>query len=557
MADYLSPQDLVNAKVDAKTLGEALNDEKVVKPRYGKSYDSFPLLVRKLLDGGGFRPFPNEQAIKDYVPTVTPSVAKDMSTYKLWLWDKGTWTDTGLSELDRANENLNSSTVNLRKEIQFVPATEFNDGGMVVVDQEGRWLNDYVHINRNLTKTVVGPFSSFSDRAFEHVDNSGAILSTMETNGEGVVPLETWPNTLYVSYKHKEKSISAAWIHDEELMLKTVWQPNGANNLFNFRAIYKARIGDPANATWELIQQVSTDYIPPITHEATTGGTTPNVLTTGGNHTGANGELTAYMQFCNFYLNHLKLENDFKGYVANISVCWQNLIYAGNTINEKRFTTQQDVFARFHARNIEVNCEVTALEPIKIWRDGGAQLVGQGWEDSYHFYNGVQQERLANSSGVNNGGTKQDAPNQWAVVLKSLDLGYCAAFVDRTYGIQFDAITDVDTPTTKNVSSYKFYNFVVKNEANQFQMTAGQKYAWRGGYAYAPISIVNGLDSAFVFNQANRTRLVVANTKNELTGKVNLKQLSGTDFDDLGSVGVNGLQANFTKYEAKMFKESN
>ena len=105
MADYLNPQDLANAKLDAKTLGEALNDEKVVKPRYGKSYDSFPLLVRKLLDGGGFRPFPNEQAIKDYVPTVTPSVAKDMSTYKLWLWDKGVWADTGLSELERAKED--------------------------------------------------------------------------------------------------------------------------------------------------------------------------------------------------------------------------------------------------------------------------------------------------------------------------------------------------------------------------------------------------------------------------------------------------------------------
>lgn len=44
MADYLNPQDLANAKVDAKTLGEAVNDKKVVKPRYGDSYKSIPLL---------------------------------------------------------------------------------------------------------------------------------------------------------------------------------------------------------------------------------------------------------------------------------------------------------------------------------------------------------------------------------------------------------------------------------------------------------------------------------------------------------------------------------
>ena len=44
MADYLNPQDLANAKVDAKTLGDAVNEKKIIKPRYGDSYKSIPML---------------------------------------------------------------------------------------------------------------------------------------------------------------------------------------------------------------------------------------------------------------------------------------------------------------------------------------------------------------------------------------------------------------------------------------------------------------------------------------------------------------------------------
>lgn len=495
-------------------------------------------------------------------PLTEPVAGKAYDTRKEWIWEtrapetEPKWWDTGLSDLELAQLNTSTNISNTRKEIQFVPATEFDDGGFMVVDPQGRWLNDYAYINSNLTKTIIAPFSTFDDPSFEHVDKAGIKLDSISSDVEPSSK-HSWLNSLHVEYQHTEKSVSVSWIHDDKLMLKTVWQPNGANNLFNFRAIYKSNIADPINTVWELIQQVNTDYIPPITHHATTGQVSSNGSTTGGNHLGKNGEQTAHMQFCDFYLNNIKLDEDFIGYVENINVRWQNLIYAGNTINEKRFATQQDVFAQFYAGNVEVDCEVTALEPIKIWRDGGTQLVGQGWGESYHFYGGVQQERIAADENIYNGGTKLEAPNQWAVVLKSPTLGFCAAYIDRAYGIKFDAITDTDTPTTKNVSSYKFYNFVVKNEANQYQLNTGQKYAWRGGYAYAPISVVEGLDSAFIFKQAGRTRLGISNTASQLNGSIHLNQLSGKDFEVVGGFGVNGLNTNFSEYQSGFYKELN
>lgn len=572
----LDPQDFINLKRDIDDSGKGPNIDGVINPRYGEPYKSFPMVARegeeaytaavqKLLDEGGWNSYPTTDQLLASVPTVIPTAAKAMDTKKIWFYGKllptdpvNAWHDTGKSELDQAKDYLKFFRTSLGLNFSFSPYLSFNDNiTFGVTDKNG------YRLDADILLKVLSPTGEFQFIPYGKFDDSDSYilvdmnyrLLTVKSDTPPVVDEKTWTAPLYLVFDNTAKSIQMSWKHDDNLMLKAVWQPNGANSLFNFRAIYKANLGDPAKAVWTLIQQVNTDYIPPITHEATTGDVTPNVLTTGGNHLGKNGERTAYMQFCDFYLDDLKLLQNFTGYVESVSVKWQNHIYAGNTVTQQRVTTQQDVFARFYARCVEVDCQVTALEPIKIWRDGGTQLVGQGWDDSYHFMGGIQQARVAANSNVYNGGTKADAPYQWGMVLKSPELGFCAAYIDRFYGVKFDAVTDVDTPMTKNVSSYKFYNFVIKNEANQHPLNTGESYKWRGGYAYAPLSIVESVDSAFIFKQSGRTRLGVANTATQLNGKIHFNALCGVDFESIGSVGVNGLDTNFTQYGPAFFKE--
>ncbi|WP_335953691.1 hypothetical protein [Acinetobacter higginsii] len=570
MADQIiTKEGLVNASKDANSLEVFMSGSDIqdVITRFGRQYPTLAKLVRMLMEIGGWKAYQTEAALKATTPIVAPSVGYAFDTKKLYLWNGTIWIDEGLSPLDQAKAYTDAIFANFTKfknglgtSLNFSPYLSFNDNiNFGVTDKHGYRLDADVLLK------VLSPTGEFKFIPYGKFDDSDSYilvdmnyrLLTVKSDTPPVVDEKIWTAPLYLVFDNTAKSIQMSWKHDDNLMLKAVWQPNGANSLFNFRAIYKANLGDPAKAVWTLIQQVNTDYIPPITHEATTGDVTPNVLTTGGNHLGKNGERTAYMQFCDFYLDDLKLLQNFTGYVESISVKWQNHIYAGNTVTQQRVTTQQDVFARFYARCVEVDCEVTALEPIKIWRDGGAQLVGQGWDESYHFLGGIQKERLAANSGVLNGGKQSEAPYQWGVTLKSPELGYCAAFIDRFYGVKFDAVASDDTPMTKNNSSYKFYNFVIKNEATQYPLPTGASYKWRGGYAYAPITIVENLDSAFIFKQAGRTRLGVANTASQVNGTIHINSLCGTDFETAGSIGVNGLDTTFSQYHPDFFKELN
>ncbi|MFP3440883.1 hypothetical protein R0K18_24425, partial [Pantoea sp. SIMBA_133] len=80
------------------------------------------------------------------------------------------------------------------------------------------------------------------------------------------------------------------------------------------------------------------------------------------------------MSACNFFLNDVApLTDDYSGFANSVRVNWSNDICAGNTIADQRVTTRQEMSARFTSRNVEVYSKVTALEPIKILREGGTQ----------------------------------------------------------------------------------------------------------------------------------------------------------------------------------------
>lgn len=80
-----------------------------IEPHNGNPFESLPLAIQKVMEAGGFEPFPTEALLLASTPTVSPKAAKAMDTKKVWYWGKyseaetvDSWHDTGFSELDQA-----------------------------------------------------------------------------------------------------------------------------------------------------------------------------------------------------------------------------------------------------------------------------------------------------------------------------------------------------------------------------------------------------------------------------------------------------------------------
>lgn len=104
---------------DIQDIGEAVNESKVINPRYGDAFKSLPLVSQQaqaqadeVVAQGFYKGFPTETALKASLPAVSEMRARADDTRKIWRWSRtsaegvtpvtGTWTDTGLSELDQA-----------------------------------------------------------------------------------------------------------------------------------------------------------------------------------------------------------------------------------------------------------------------------------------------------------------------------------------------------------------------------------------------------------------------------------------------------------------------
>ncbi|MDV2468913.1 sialate O-acetylesterase [Acinetobacter chinensis] len=101
MANNLQ-QTIKDAMHDCGTIEEALTEKKVVTPRLGDAFKSLPLAVQEVIETGGFEPFKTEVQLKASVPLLPKKAAYALDTHKVWLWDAGLWTDTGLSAIDQA-----------------------------------------------------------------------------------------------------------------------------------------------------------------------------------------------------------------------------------------------------------------------------------------------------------------------------------------------------------------------------------------------------------------------------------------------------------------------
>lgn len=104
MADMMIKQKLENVDIDVGNLGKAVNEKGIVNPRYGEAYPTLPSAIQIVIESGGFEPFATEAALKASVPVLKKKAAYALDTHRIFLWENGSWFDSGLSQMDIAKK---------------------------------------------------------------------------------------------------------------------------------------------------------------------------------------------------------------------------------------------------------------------------------------------------------------------------------------------------------------------------------------------------------------------------------------------------------------------
>lgn len=104
MADYITPQELISAKLDAKSLEDFINGNvnATIITRLNAIYPSLAKVIQILMQTGGWNAYTTEVELLATIPAVPRSTAYAFDTKKMYLWNGTSWSDEGLSQLDQA-----------------------------------------------------------------------------------------------------------------------------------------------------------------------------------------------------------------------------------------------------------------------------------------------------------------------------------------------------------------------------------------------------------------------------------------------------------------------
>jgi len=191
MADIVTKQELEAAKIDVKNAGEAVNEKKIVNPRYGAPFKSLPLAIEELnikaddvIAKGFYTGYATETALKASLPAVSEMRARADDTRKIWRWKRtsaegvtpvtGTWTDTGLSDLDQAKGYADEKTKKLddfKDESKYAFSLSDKNGNVALgIKNDGTVAVDDIETNKlNTPQAVIGK----SEHAWAISDSSG------------------------------------------------------------------------------------------------------------------------------------------------------------------------------------------------------------------------------------------------------------------------------------------------------------------------------------------------------------------------------------------------
>lgn len=141
MAEVITKEQLENARVDAKDLGECVhgNESGIVTPRYGDPYSTLPAAIKKVENIGGYVSAATLTELNTRTPPYNFQLARVEETGDEYRWDPNAtpaakWVPTGKNWLNAAKAYVDSNPLFKPKEI---PVTDLND-----LTQEGFYYAD-------------------------------------------------------------------------------------------------------------------------------------------------------------------------------------------------------------------------------------------------------------------------------------------------------------------------------------------------------------------------------------------------------------------------------
>lgn len=210
----LDNQTFVNLERDADDTGKFVNTKQIITPRYGNPFKSAPLVSEEMeikadevVAKGFYLGFANEAAMRAYTPSFAETRAKLDDTKKVYRWERtsaegvtpiaGIWHDTGLSELDQANQNLKAKVditsdaihthilVDVDQKRMFAVQ---KDGGLKAVGLDGTVQEEIINAlliasraDSNLENRVT--ISSDAIHTLKHSDANNMLMFAVQKDG--------------------------------------------------------------------------------------------------------------------------------------------------------------------------------------------------------------------------------------------------------------------------------------------------------------------------------------------------------------------------------------
>lgn len=299
--------------------------------------------------------------------------------------------------------------------------------------------------------------------------------------------------------------------------------PNGRNGLPNFISVETATSpSGPFSMTW----QGETDWLPPLIALAVFNGVMLPIgrIYTGGNHGSdgsSGGDATARNVMWDCVIDGAPVPwVEASGLACSVDMRITNDVMAANTVITvpPRYAIRE--FFRLTASSFGIGlcAHRVATEDINLLVDSGIQATTAGFRSEMMYVGGDKASWTPYSSATNSG-TKQVAPDAWAVALRSGN-GQLVLWQDREYEAGDARYISEDAPVLRGggENTHKVYGGIagkaVLGTAASF--AAGESWSWRGGWSIqAPDISPDGIDAVIQMQRAHgHSQAVISDAQN-------------------------------------------
>ena len=251
----LDNQTFANLERDISDTGEAVNEKKVINPRYGDPFKSLPLVAEEaeqkadeVVAKGFYLGFANEAAMRAYTPSFAETRAKLDDTKQVFRWERtsaegatpitGIWHNTGLSELDQAKE---FAVQNLSEKTQQIGTIELVSSSPIVLVGQGVNASSQIVSDSRYTAILI-PVRENIDITLWNSSNAVSAGSGAGFSFHNAYPISE-ANRLAAVNSHTTKDSADTFIHTRTPANAKFLVVNKAITSLNFDVSWKIQVG--------------------------------------------------------------------------------------------------------------------------------------------------------------------------------------------------------------------------------------------------------------------------------------------------------------------------